>query len=147
MVVPVPVVSVVLPVMPVALRALSVAFGDVRTTVPVSLRGTAWRLASAAVCGVTPTPVTGWLVPMPGVGVPAVPLACANAAALHAIKAVASKILVVVKVFMMKVSPVGLEQIANCPDKRCFWRLKSTRWRGENFEACCTGWMCEQTLA
>ena len=45
----------VLPVVAVALRTLSKAFGDVRTTVPVSLRGTAWRFASAAVCGVTPT--------------------------------------------------------------------------------------------
>ena len=45
----------VLPVLEVALRTLSKAFGDVRTTVPVSLRGTAWRFASAAVCGVTPT--------------------------------------------------------------------------------------------
>lgn len=96
------------PVMPAALRVLSTAFGDVRTAVPVSLLGTAWRLASAAVCGVTPTPVVGWLVPMPGVVVvPAVPLACAIAAALPAMSAVASKILMVVKVFMMKVSPVG----------------------------------------
>ena len=46
-----------LPVVPVALRAMSKAFGDVRTTVPVtvSLRGTVWWFASAAVCGVTPT--------------------------------------------------------------------------------------------
>lgn len=35
--------------------ALSVAEGDVRTRVPVSLRGTAFWLASAAVCGETPT--------------------------------------------------------------------------------------------
>lgn len=35
--------------------ALSTALGPVRTTVPVSLRGTAARLASTAVCGVTPT--------------------------------------------------------------------------------------------
>ena len=39
----------VLQVVPVALRTLSKAFGDVRTIVPVSLRGTAWRFASAAV--------------------------------------------------------------------------------------------------
>ena len=45
--------------MPVALRVLSTALGDVRTTVAVSLRGTAFRLASAAVCGVTPTEVAG----------------------------------------------------------------------------------------
>ena len=51
------VVPAELPIVPLAaVRALSTAFGDVRTTVPVSLRGTAWRLASAAVWGVTPTP-------------------------------------------------------------------------------------------
>lgn len=104
----------VVPVIPVALRVLSTALGEVRTTVPVSLRGTAWRLASFAVCGVTPTPVVGWLVPMPGeVVVPAVPLACANTPALLAIRAVASIIFVVVKVFMVKVTPVGLEQFAS----------------------------------
>lgn len=59
-------VSPVLPVIPVALRALSAAFGDVRTTVPVSLRGTAWRFASAAVCGVTPTAAGACVVPMAG---------------------------------------------------------------------------------
>ena len=37
----------VLPVVAVALRTLSDAFGDVRNTVPVLLRGTAWRFASA----------------------------------------------------------------------------------------------------
>ena len=48
-----PVLQIVL----VALRTPSKAFGDVRTTVPVpvSLRGTVWWFASAAVCGVTPT--------------------------------------------------------------------------------------------
>ena len=45
--------------MPVALRVLSTALGDVRTTVAVSLRGTAFRLASAAACGVTPIEVVG----------------------------------------------------------------------------------------
>ena len=39
----------VLAVIPAALRTLSETFGDVRTTVPVSLRGTAWRFASAGV--------------------------------------------------------------------------------------------------
>jgi len=36
-------------------RALSTADGDVRTTVPVSDRGTAFCVASAAACGVVPT--------------------------------------------------------------------------------------------
>lgn len=40
-----------------ASRALSAADSSVRTTVPVSARGTALRLASAASCGVTPTVV------------------------------------------------------------------------------------------
>ena len=40
-----------------AVRVASTALGDVRTTVAVSLRGTAWRLASAAVCGLTPIAV------------------------------------------------------------------------------------------
>lgn len=38
-----------------AALALSTADGEVRTTVPVSLRGTAFCVASAAFCGVTPT--------------------------------------------------------------------------------------------
>ena len=38
----------VLPVVLVALQTLSKAFGDVRTMVTVSLRGTAWRFASAS---------------------------------------------------------------------------------------------------
>ena len=126
------------PVMPVALRVLSTALGDVRTTVPVSLRGTAWLLASLAVCGVTPTPAGCWLVPMPCAGalpvdevepvapvepvVPAVPEApaapvapvdCANTETLPAIMAVASRILVVVKVFMIKITPVGLKQVTS----------------------------------
>ena len=45
------------PFMPVALRVLSTALGDVRTTVAMSLRRTAFQLTSAAVCGVTPTEV------------------------------------------------------------------------------------------
>ena len=44
---------------PVALRVASAALGEVRTTVAVSLRGTAFWLASAAVCGVTPIGVVG----------------------------------------------------------------------------------------
>ena len=44
-------------------RVASTALGPVRTTVPVSLRGTALRFASAAVCGETPMPVGAWLVP------------------------------------------------------------------------------------
>lgn len=47
------VVSVV--VLSMADLALSVADGEVRTKVPVSLRGTAFWLASAAVAGETPT--------------------------------------------------------------------------------------------
>ena len=38
-----------------AALALSTAEGEVRTTVPVSLRGTAFWVASAAFCGETPT--------------------------------------------------------------------------------------------
>lgn len=48
------VLSLRLPLLPIEPLALSVAEGAVRTTVPVSLRGTAFRLASAAVCGETP---------------------------------------------------------------------------------------------
>lgn len=40
-------------------RVRSAGDGAVRTTVPVSLRGTAWRVASAAWEGVTPTAVGG----------------------------------------------------------------------------------------
>lgn len=53
------VLLVLLLFMPVALRVASAALGEVRTTVPVSLRGTAFWLASAAVCGVTPIGVVG----------------------------------------------------------------------------------------
>ena len=54
-VVVVEVVAVPLVVPPMADLALSVAEGEVRTKVPVSLRCTAFRLASAAVFGDTPT--------------------------------------------------------------------------------------------
>ena len=57
-----------------AARVASTALGDVRTTVAVSLRGTAWRLASAAVCGLTPT-AAGADAPAMG----AVTLVCATA--------------------------------------------------------------------
>ncbi len=108
----------VVPLIPVALRALSAALGEVRTTVPVSLRGTACRLASAAAWGVVPTAVVGWFALIPGVVdvlgmvvVPGILVDWARAAALLAISAVASKILVVIDFFMMKVTPVGLEKI------------------------------------
>ena len=60
----------------------------------------------------TPTAVVGWFSPVRGmVVVSAASLVCAKAVALPAIRAFARKILVVVKVVLMKVSPVGLEQI------------------------------------
>ena len=52
--------------------------GAVRTTVAVSLRGTAWRLAFAASCGVTPI-VVGADAPVAGIGVWADALAVASA--------------------------------------------------------------------
>ena len=52
--------------------------GAVRTTVPVSLRGTACRLAVAASCGVTPT-VAGAEAPAAGAAVWADTLAIASA--------------------------------------------------------------------
>jgi hypothetical protein len=52
--------------------------GAVRTTVAVSLRGTACRLAVAASCGVTPT-VAGADAPVAGMGVCAEALAIATA--------------------------------------------------------------------
>jgi len=108
------VVSLVLPPMPVALRVVSMALGDVRTTVPVLLPGTAWRLASAAVAGVTPTAVFGWFATVPGMlVVPVVPLVCAKAATLPTISAAASNTLVLFKVVMIEVSPVGLRQITS----------------------------------
>ena len=50
-----PVLVLVLVELSMAALALSTADGEVRTTVPVSLRGTAFCVASAAFCGVTPT--------------------------------------------------------------------------------------------
>ena len=101
-----PVAPVVLFV-PVALRVASTALGEVRTTVAVSLRGTAFLVASAAACGVTPTEVVGvgWLAPIAGMV-----LVWAKATELPAISAVVNKIRVRVKVFMVKVSPVEFKK-------------------------------------
>jgi hypothetical protein len=87
----VPLVAAVLPVAPVAavdapLAALlltaslarAAGEGAVRTTVAVSLRGTAWRLAVAASCGVTPT-VAGADAPAAGAVVWAEALAMTTA--------------------------------------------------------------------
>ena len=60
-------VAAPVPLLSMTARARFSADGPVRTTVPVSLRGTALRLASAAVCGVTPTAaggVAGAVVPV-----------------------------------------------------------------------------------
>ena len=63
--------------------ALLVAEGEVRTKVAVSLRGTAFWLASAAVCGETPTASGVEDGVMVGAGV------CANAPAAASVKAAA----------------------------------------------------------
>ena len=47
-----------------AVRLASTALGPVRMTVAVSLRGTAWLAASAAVCGDTPTAAGVCIVPI-----------------------------------------------------------------------------------
>jgi hypothetical protein len=87
---PLPVVPVVAALVPVAaveapLAALLTASlaraageGAVRTTVAVSLRGTAWRLAVAASCGVTPM-VDGAEAPAAGAAVWAEALAMTTA--------------------------------------------------------------------
>ncbi len=68
--------AVVLP--PMASLARCAGDGAVRTTVAVSLRGTAWRLAVAASCGVTPI-VVGADAPAAGAAVWAETLATASA--------------------------------------------------------------------
>jgi hypothetical protein len=77
----VPVVVVAVPVVASVTAALARAAGEgaVRTTVAVSLRGTAWRLADAASCGVTPT-VAGAEAPAAGAAVWAETLTIASAA-------------------------------------------------------------------
>ena len=72
---PVPMVDVLPVAALAAVRALSTASGPVRTTVAVSLRGTAWRFASAAFCGETPTAAGVEALP-----IGAVVVVCANAA-------------------------------------------------------------------
>ncbi len=93
-----------------ALLVASTASVEVRTTVAVSLRGTAFLAASAAACGVTPMDVVGWLAVLLGmVAVPAVPLVCATAVKLPATSTVAKKSLLVVKYVMLNVSPTKLK--------------------------------------
>lgn len=84
-------------VVPAALRAVSAALGDVRTTVAVSLRGTAFLVASAAACGVTPIDVVGWAT----VPVAAEPLVCADTAAAPITSAVLIKNFLDSKLFMV----------------------------------------------
>ena len=103
-------ISSVLTALLLALLVASTASGEVRTTVAVSLRGTAFLAASAAACGVTPIDVVGWLAALLGmVAVPAVPLVCATAVRLLATNTVARKSLLVVKYVMMNVSPTKLK--------------------------------------
>ena len=102
LVVPDALVAAVVLFVPVALRVASTALGEVRTTVAVSLRGTAFLVASAAACGVTPTAVAGWLALVAGIG-----LVCARATVLPVINAAIHKILVLFKSFMVKVPLVG----------------------------------------
>ncbi|RYG11835.1 MAG: hypothetical protein EON92_09645 [Burkholderiales bacterium] len=71
------------PALLAAARALSAALGDVRTTVPVSERGTAFWVASAAVPLVTPT-AAGALAAGAGVWAIAADAAKVSAAASEA---------------------------------------------------------------
>lgn len=99
-----------------ALLALSGAFGDVLTTVAVSLRSTACWFALAAACGVTPMFVVVGLVATLGmvlvfgiVVLPPIPPVCAEAIKLHVVSTFVTNNLHTIDFFMMKVSPVRLK--------------------------------------